>query len=185
MRKIIYITIIVVMLLVGFLGITYSYEYNDDESLKFELIGPYELYLDVNSEYEEYGIKVFKNGTDISSYVNIDNSSVDMNTLGKYSVKYELDVDGNKEYVYRIVWVIDRVKPQIKLNGEKIVYLNLNDTYYEYGCVVTDNYDIDLSREVIITSNLDVTQVGEYRVEYSVIDSSGNENSVIRKVIVR
>ena len=107
MRKLFYITTIIVIVLVGFLGVTYSYEYNDDSFFKFELIGPYELYLDVNSEYNEYGVKVIKNGYDVSSNVIIDNSLVNMNKLGEYRVKYEIKNDGYTEYIYRIVKVID------------------------------------------------------------------------------
>ena len=106
MRKLFYVTTIMVIALVSFLGVTYSYEYNDDNSLKFELIGPYELYLDVNTEYNEYGINVIRNGYNVSSLVKIDNSSVDINKLGEYKVKYEIDNNGNTEYIYRIVKVI-------------------------------------------------------------------------------
>lgn len=185
MRKLFYVTTIIIVLLISFLGITYSYEYNEDESVMFELIGPYEYYLDVNSKYEEYGIKVFRNGLDISSYVNIDSSLVDTNRLGEYKVKYELEVDGINEYIYRIVKVIDNIKPEIKLNGEDIVYVDVNGIYYELGCEVIDNYDENLEKKVIVTSDLNITKVGEYDILYKVSDSSGNENSIRRRVIVR
>ena len=58
MKRIVFLVSFITILLVSFLGITYSYEYNDNESLKFELVGPSVLYIDVNSEYEEYGVKV-------------------------------------------------------------------------------------------------------------------------------
>ena len=184
MRKLFYITTIIVIALVSFLGITYSYEYNDDSNLNFELIGPYELYLDVNSEYKEYGIKVIKNGYDVSSLVEIDNSLVNVNKLGEYKVKYKIDNDGYTEYVYRLVKVIDNVKPVIRLNGDNIVYVNVEDNYLEEGFVVSDNYDTNLGSKVIISSNLITSTVGEYKIEYRVSDSSGNETKVDRIVRV-
>lgn len=184
MRKLFYITTIIVIVLVGFLGVTYSYEYNDDSFFKFELIGPYELYLDVNSEYKEYGINVIKNGYDVSSNVRIDSSLVNMNKIGEYKVKYEIDTGEYTEYIYRIVKVIDNVAPVIKLNGEEIVHVKIGDEYTEYGCNVSDNYDSNLNNKVIVSSNLNSSKIGEYVIEYRISDSSGNESSVYRIVKV-
>lgn len=184
MKRILYITIFITILLVSFMGITYSYEYNNMESLKFELIGPSLLYVDVNTEYKEYGIKVVNNGVDISSSVKIDSSLVNINELGKYKVKYEIEIDGNKEYIYREVIVIDKTEPQIKLKGEKEMYVILGGIYYEEGYEVVDNYDTDLYDKVEISGSVDTNKVGEYELEYSVLDSSGNKGIVKRKVIV-
>ena len=185
MRKILYIATFIIILLVSFLGITYSYEYSGVESLKFELIGPSTLYMDVNTEYKEYGIKVINNGVDISSSVKIDSSMVNVNLLGEYKVKYEIEIDGNKEYVYRDVKVIDNTKPEIILNGEEIVYVILNGSYYEYGYTVNDNYDLNLDKKVSIRGRVDTSKVGEYELLYSVVDSSGNIGRVKRLVIVK
>ena len=185
MKKIMYVTSFIIIMLVSFLGITYSYEYNGMESLKFVLIGPSTLYMDVNTIYQEYGVKVFNNGVDISSSVKIDSSLVNVNLLGEYKVKYEIDVDGNKEYVYRDVIVIDNDSPEIKLKGEEIVYINLNDVYYEEGYEVSDNYDVGLDRKVSIRGRVDTSVLGEYELLYSTVDSSGNIGSVKRLVIVK
>ena len=184
MRKLFYVTTIMVIALVSFLGVTYSYEYNDDNSLKFELIGPYELYLDVNTEYNEYGINVIRNGYNVSSLVKIDNSSVDINKLGEYKVKYEIDNNGYTEYIYRIVKVIDKVNPEIKLLGDEIVYVNLNGMYFEPGYIVSDNYDTDINRKVVVTNNVNTSLEGDYKVIYKVSDSSSNETIVERIVKV-
>lgn len=184
MRKLFYVATLIVIVLVGFLGVTYSYEYNDDSFFKFELIGPYELYLDVNSEYKEYGIKVIKNGYDVSSNVKIDSSLVNMNRIGEYKVKYEIDTAEYTEYIYRIVKVIDNIAPIIELNGDDIVYVQLGEEYREFGCIVSDNYDSNLDNKVIVSSNLNSSEIGEYVISYSVSDSSGNESSVSRVIKV-
>lgn len=185
MKKILFMTSFIIILLVCFLGITYSYEYRTDGNLDFELIGPEVLYIDVFNEYEEYGIKVIKNGVDISSSVRIDSSSVKTDVLGEYKVKYELDVDGKVEYVYRIVKVIDKVEPKVKLLGDKEVYIILNGSYYEDGYSAEDNYDGDLTDKVEVNGKIDTAKAGEYELEYSVIDSNGNKGITKRKVIVK
>lgn len=185
MKKMMYVIIFIVVMLVSFLGITYSYEYGDKELVKFELIGPSTLYVDVNTEYVEYGIKVINNkGVDISSLVKIDSSLVNMSELGKYKVKYELEIDGNFEYIYRDVIVIDKISPEIKLKGNEVVYVALNGNYYDDGYIVSDNYDTDLDDKVIVSGSVNTGCVGEYEILYSVKDLSGNESRVIRKVIV-
>lgn len=185
MKKIMYVIIFIVVMLVSFLGITYSYEYNDGDLVKFELIGPSTLYVDVNTEYIEYGVKVINSkGVDISSLVKIDSSMVNMSELGEYNVKYELEIDGGLEYVYRLVKVIDEISPKIELKGDEEVYVILNGVYYEEGYVVSDNYDSDLSDKVSVSGNVDTKNVGEYDIIYSVMDSSGNKGESVRRVYV-
>ena len=68
MKKIYVLITVIILLLVSFLDITYSFEYDQNESLTFELIGPSTLYMDVKTKYKEYGIKVIYNGVDISKF---------------------------------------------------------------------------------------------------------------------
>ena len=75
-----YLAIFIIFLLVSFLSITYSFRCEKDKSLIFELLGPSPLYMDVKTEYKEYGIKGIYNGVDISNDVVIDNSKIDVNT---------------------------------------------------------------------------------------------------------
>lgn len=185
MKKILIVTSFIIILLVSFLGITYSYEYSDSSSLSFELIGPSVLYIDVNSEYEEYGIKVIDNGVDISSSVDIDSSLVNTSLLGEYKVKYEIDVGEYKEYVYRDVVVIDKISPIIELKGEETIYVIRGGSYSEEGYVVSDNYDTSLTvNDVMVSGNVDTSKVGEYEIEYSIVDSSGNVGISKRVIVV-
>jgi len=185
MKKVIYITIFIMVSIFSFLGITYSFRGVDNKSLTFELIGPSTVYIDINGEYEEYGVKVFSDNKDISHLVRIDSSNVDTYVLGEYKVKYEIEVDGNREYIYRIVKVINEEVPDIKLKGEEKVYVILNGTYYEEGYIVSDNKDKDIERKVKVVGKVNTAKVGEYKLEYIAIDSDGNVNSVSRIVVVK
>lgn len=184
MKKMIYISIFIIMMLFGFLGITYSSIFNNTESFVFELIGPSSMYIDIGNVYEEYGVKVINNGNDISSQVKIDYSSININNIGEYKVKYEIEIDGNIESIYRIINVVDKKKPEIKLRGEEIVHLILNGSYYEEGYEVVDNVDTDLENSVEIIGDVDSSKVGEYKLEYRVTDSSGNVGNAFRIVNV-
>lgn len=181
MRKIYYVSIILIVLIVSFIGITYSFEYNEDGELSFELIGPSTLYIDVDTDYQEYGIKVYSNGIDISNKVTIDNSMVDTSKLGEYNVKYSI----NDEYINRKVIVIDKGSPVIKLNGGNEVYILLGGKYEEAGYTVSDNYDTNLEDKVIVTGSVDTNTEGSYEIIYSVSDNSGNKGESKRTVIVK
>lgn len=185
MRRIVYITIFITVLFALALGITYSYEDRGVEFLDFQLIGPSTLYVDINSEYVEYGVKVTKGGSDISSAASSDSSSVDMHNFGTYKVKYEVSVDGVKEYIYRTVIVIDKTSPIIKLKGEETVYLMQGERYQESGYEVVDNYDTNLEERVTVSGEVNTNKEGEYELKYRVVDHSGNEGIVTRKVIVQ
>ena len=181
MKRIYYVTSFVLVLVISFLGITYSFEYEDNNGIKFEILGPDPLYMDVNTDYAEYGIKVIHNDKDVSSKVKVDTSNVDFNKLGKYKVKYQY---GN-EYVYRDVVIIDKENPVIELLGGEEIYILQGGKYEEAGYNVIDNYDKELEKNVKIDGNVDTNKEGEYILNYSVSDNSGNIGTARRKVIVK
>lgn len=184
MKKIYVISLIVLILMVSFLGITYSYEYNANGLLIFKLNGETTVNLLVGEDYIEYGASAIYGNEDISSLLKIDNSMIDTNKVGVYKVKYEIIFDDYSEYIYRYVRVYENIAPKVILKGDSVIYIKLNENYYEPGYEIIDNYDMDLSKNVIVTSNVDVTKVGEYEIEYLVTDNSGNVGSIIRKVII-
>ena len=181
MSKIYYVTAFVLLVLVSVLGITYSFEYDNIGDVSFEILGPEVLYIDVNSEYTEYGIKVLHAGKDVSKDVKIDTSKLDISKLGDYKVKYQY---GN-EYVYRSVKVIDKESPEITLLGGDEINILLGGNYHESGYTVSDNYDTDLDNKVKVDGNVNVNKEGEYIINYTVSDNSGNVGTAKRKIIVK
>ncbi|WP_448211681.1 alpha/beta fold hydrolase [Colwellia sp. MEBiC06753] len=68
-------------------------------------------------------------------------------------------------------FTINDQKPVIELAGARTVLLTLGDTYIDDGATAFDQQDGDLSEQVEIINNVDVTSVGDYFVQ----DSEGNQ----------
>ena len=81
------------------------------------------------------------------------------------------------------VQIKDSIGPVITLNKGTVI-LKLNEKYEEPGYTAIDNLDKDITSKVKINNMVDNTKLGEYDVVYTVTDSSGNENSIKRKVKV-
>lgn len=184
MRKIVIACSFIIIMMISFLGITYSYEYNEVSDLKFELFGDYIVDLNLGGTYIEEGFNVTYNGENINSEVVIE-SSLDNLRVGEYKIKYIVNIDGVDEYVYRVINVRENIKPEIILKGDSSITVDVFGVYEEPGYEVRDNYDMNLNDKVVITSDIDVNNVGEYVVTYTVSDSSGNTTSVSRVVIVK
>lgn len=148
--------------------------------ISFKLVGPKELTLDVNNEYNDLGFEAKLFGVDLTKKVKID-SDVDNSKLGEYKVSYKLF---NKK-LERVVKVVDTEKPSIELKGKINVTLYQGNKYEEEGYVAHDNYDGDLTDKVEIENKVDTDKVGSYEIIYKVKDSSDNEFSVKRSVEVK
>lgn len=79
----------------------------------------------------------------------------------------------------------DTVKPTIKLLGKSVVTVKVDSKYKDKGAVATDNVDGNITKSIKVKSTVDTSEEGEYKVLYSVIDSSGNKSVLSRKVIVK
>lgn len=180
MKKIIIISSIFLISICGCIYIFVLY----NPFLKFDLIGKKQYTIEVNSEYNDKGISAFIFNKDISKKVKV-KSNLNNKKLGSYKITYTLRYLKTEKKVSRLVRVIDTKSPVITLNGNNMVTIIKGDKYIEEGVKVTDNYDANLEEKVASISNLDVNKVGEYEIIYKVRDSSGNETSVKRKVIVK
>ncbi len=115
-----------------------------------------------------------------------DASSVDINTVGTYLVKYTAaDIRENVEEAVRTVIVMkDDVPPVISLVGSATVYLAKGSSYTESGASATDAVDGDLTAKISTSGGVDTNTTGTYSVTYSVSDKAGNTASVSRTVYV-
>lgn len=120
-------------------------------------------------------------GNDASNLVKVD-SSVDINTIGKYTISYTL---GNK-VLTREVEVIENpiVNKEIILNGENPCYILKGETYNEMGSYVYNkltNQNDDIA--VSIEGNVDTNTIGKYEIVYSITENNKTK-SVKREINV-
>ncbi|GIR81610.1 MAG: hypothetical protein CM15mP83_3360 [Flavobacteriaceae bacterium] len=149
------------------------------------LIGDLSQTIQVKSSYTELGVSTIDN-YDLSipfSSVTV-TGSVDINTVGTYSIDYDVsDSSGNNAVtITRTVVVEDTEAPVIILAGDADITLEADSPYSDAGASVTDNYNTGLTASVDLSS-LDLTTVGVYTLTYSVSDSSGNAATPVYRTI--
>ena len=75
------------------------------------------------------------------------------------------------------------MKPVISLIGQSEISLELGTSYTDAGATASDNIDGDISGSIIISSDVDVNNVGTYSVTYNVSDTAGNLADEVTRVV--
>ena len=149
------------------------------------LIGNDVVLVEVFGEYEELGATVTDN-YDQGLSVRI-TGTVNTSIPGTYTIYYNAtDLSGNAAVeVTRTVIVQDTTAPVITVVPE-VVNLYEGDSYnLMTGVIAVDNYDGDITDQVIITGSIDFDTAGIYTVKYNVKDSfNNNAIEVIRTINV-
>lgn len=151
--------------------------------LDLKLNGDKNIELELNQEYIEQGAKASFRKNDITKDIKI-SGAVDNKKVGEYKISYTVSTKKKLKQISRIINVVDKTVPEIKLKGDNPYSLNLDNDYEEPGFTATDNYDGDITSNVKTTNNIDKSKIGTYEVKYKVSDSSGNEASTKRTVKV-
>ena len=154
------------------------------------LNGDYVEYVDVNSTYQEKGATA-KSSTgetlnNISIQIKLDNvekSSIDTSKLLTYNIIYSVtDSRGLTTSATRTVIIRDNEAPTISFPKETTLLANQVNGYdLRQSVIVSDNYDSNTT--ITINSGLSNRQ-GKYVVTYTAKDSSGNETTERRIIIV-
>ena len=82
------------------------------------------------------------------------NGKVDEKKLGTYSIEYKVSKFFHSSIVKRTVEIVDTVAPDIKLNMSSDYYCKIGEDYEEEGYIATDNYDGDITKDVINFNHL-------------------------------
>jgi len=78
--------------------------------------------------------------------------------------------------------VEDITPPTLRILGQRVVFLPVGSRYEDAGAVALD--DVDGAVEVSASGTVDTATPGEYRIEYSAVDSFGNVGTATRTIIV-
>ncbi|ERJ11895.1 immunoglobulin-like domain-containing protein [Haloplasma contractile] len=116
-------------------------------------------------------------GTINLTKVNINTVSVDMNTVGTFTVTYTVtDANENTTIESITVTIIDTIKPTINGLQDQTYEVGTTEPDWLAGVTATDNYDgtINLTDANVDTTNVDMNTVGTFTVTYTVTDANGN-----------
>jgi hypothetical protein len=165
----IYLTFIFILILVGCTSVPLvGVQLNDGN----DIITVGSLHIDAGCVYGD-GISVYT--------MNITSNTVNIHVLGEYSIDYSFFHDGVTHTCKRIVKVVDNIPPTARLKpGVDTIYVG--EQHIDTGITANDNYDDDLTIEVI--NQVDVNNPGTYEIIYVVTDHSGNKTLITRIVTV-
>jgi len=144
-------------------------------------IGKSKEIVNYNDKYvlDEGSASIFNKKLKVKHYGKFNNSKI-----GNYKIKYTTNYLGIKKEKIKEISIIDKDKPNIKLNGNNEIYLYINSNYIEDGASAYDLYDKDLTSNIKIEGKVDTSKTGNYIIKYSVSDSSNNKNYKERRVYV-
>lgn len=149
------------------------------------LDGTNPLTISAGSSYVEPGFTATDNvDGDLTSSVTV-TGQVNGNVPGSYSLTYSVtDAAGNTATATRTVQVVDTGAPVITLTGDNPLTITQGTEYVEPGYAATDAVEGDLTAQVQVTGSVDHLSPGTYNLNYVVQDSSGNQGSATRSVVV-
>jgi|GEM_PF-1424349 len=152
------------------------------------LIGSATVEIAQGTIYDEQGATAndIRDG-DISDNVVVGGDAVDADTIGTYSVTYNVSDEADNEAieVTRTINVIaDTTLPVITLIGSATVNIEKGTPYVDEGATANDNKDGDITDNILDdASDVDVDTVDTYTVTYTVSDAAGNPAIAVTRTV--
>ena len=180
-KKIVIILICIILLLgIGY----YIYKIN---TVKFSLVGEETITIEYGSLYDDSGVVAETGfGKDLSDNVQVVNN-VDSLSPGTYKIIYLLNYQNQQKTIERTVIVqeLQISDLEIRLNGEKELFILKDTDYEEKGAVVYNKLTETVFAEddISITENINTSVAGEYGVNYT-YHYQGKSITSTRKVSV-
>ena len=166
-------------------NLNYVFTSLDETAPVITLVGDAEITVEVGSTYTDLGATASDNydGDITADIVTVNN--VDTSVIGSYTVTYNVSDDaGNAaSEVTRTVSVTDTTAPVITLVGDAEITVEVGSTYTDLGATASDNYDGDISADIVTVNNVNTSVIGSYTVTYNVSDDV-NATEVTRTVSV-
>ncbi len=79
---------------------------------------------------------------------------------------------------------VDLIPPVLTLKGDNPLMLTLGVKFKDPGATAVDNFEGDISDKITVSGDVNTSKAGTYVLTYSVADSTGNDTSTTREVIV-
>lgn len=94
------------------------------------------------------------------------------------------DSSGNVAETRRNIIYKDVVFPELTLNGDAVLKLDVGTPFVEPGYIAVDDCDGDITHKVEVQGTVNSNELGTYNLVYTVKDSYGNTSDVTRSVMV-
>ena len=140
----------------------------------FKLNGSNNVVIDYGYAYKDEGYTIDIDGK--TPNVEVENN-INLDKIGDYTINYTVNYRGYKKTLTRNVSIVDYESPELVIDSKDDINVVLNSKFENPKYTVTDNYDKDLNDKVNVLSNVNTSKVGDYKVKYTVKDSSNNETS--------
>ena len=149
-------------------------------------LGLAEVTVEVKSSYTDSGATATDNydGDITGSIVTV--NPVNINVIGDYTVTYNVEDSSNNAaiQVTRTVHVVDTTPPVITRLGSATVNISVGDTYTDAGATALDNYDGDITGDIVTVNPVNTAVADTYTVTYNVSDSSDNPATEVTRTVV-
>jgi len=110
---------------------------------------------------------------------------VDDTTLWSYTVTYDVTDSSNNNAVQvtRTVNIVDTTPPIITLIWSSPINIVKNATYVDAWATANDNYDGNITADIVTVNSVDTTTLWTYTITYNVIDSSSNSAAQVTRTV--
>lgn len=121
---------------------------------------------------------------DISASI-ITTGSVDISTIGTYTLTYNVSDNGGNAAtaVTRTVNVTDGIAPVITLLGATTIDQINGELFVDPGATASDNLDGDITANITTSGTLDINTDGSYTLNYDVSDAAGNAATTVSRTV--
>ncbi len=151
------------------------------------LLGDENMSVEIGSTFTDPGATAVDGyGADISSSIVVGGDTVDTNTVGTYTITYNVSDDGNAaaEVTRTVNVAADAVAPVITLTGDATINIMVGDAFTDQGATATDNIDGDITANIVVGGDtVDVNTAGTYTITYNVSDAAGNPAAEVTRTV--
>lgn len=179
-----YLIIILIIAIILILGLLFYTKKENNVSI-FKLYGDEYITIYDDDIFDDPGfLCIDKDGNDISEFVVVDDSDFS-HSVGEHTISYSITLGVKKVQLVRKINVLNNPFKEYKfsINEPSILNLERNSYYSEPGFLCIDNTGKDITDSIKVDSNLDINNVGEYTIKYTLSDGE-NSKTLERKVNV-
>lgn len=140
------------------------------------LNGDSDITIEVGTTYTEEGTTAVPDDVTITG-------TVDTNVIGDYTITFDVVVDDSTTVTLtKTVHVVDTTIPVITLiDGDMTIAIG--DPFVDPGATAMDNYDNDITTNIIVSGAVDTSLAGTYTLNYDISDSSNNSALTMERII--